>query len=133
MSNVAQIAHNKRNLLEALEVSLGVVSTACTKVKLSRRLFYVYYNSDPKFKEDVDELQNVALDFAESKLFEKINGVTIGKLDENGEIQSYQVPPSDTALIFYLKTKGKGRGYIEKSEIDHSGSLGITWNEEKTY
>ena len=34
---------------------------------------------------------------------------------------------------FVLKTKGKKRGYVERTEVDVSGSLGITWHEERTY
>ena len=47
--------------------------------------------------EDADES---LLDFAESKLVEHIN---------DGDI---------TSLIFFLKTKGKKRGYVERSEYD---------------
>jgi len=89
---------NKKNLLDALEVTLGVVSPACAKCKISRTTFYDYYNKDSEFAKAVDELQDVALDFAEGALHKQIkNGV-----------------PSST--MFYLKTKGKKRGYIERTE-----------------
>jgi hypothetical protein len=110
--------HYKKALLEALEKTMGVVTDACKLAGVARITYYKYYNEDEEFKREVDELANVALDFAESKLFEKINGVAIGKLGDDGKVIAYQVPPSDTALIFYLKTKGKKRGYIERQEID---------------
>ena len=108
--------HNKKRLLKALKKSLGVVTTACDAVGVGRTTYYEYYKNDPEFKRAVDDLSNVALDFAESKLFEKINGVQIGKETKDG-LAVYNVPPSDTALIFYLKTKGKNRGYIERQEF----------------
>ena len=109
--------HNKKALLEALEKCKCIVTDACKLVGVSRRTYYDYYNNDEDFKTSVDELANVALDFAESKLFEKMKGVTIGKQTSNGVV-TYVVPPSDTALIFYLKTKGKKRGYIERTEVE---------------
>ena len=90
----------KGNLLEALEQSLGVVTTACKIVDCNRSTFYKYYNNDLKFRESVDELQNMTLDFAESQLHKQIQ-------DGN-----------TTATIFYLKTKGKRRGYIERKEVE---------------
>lgn len=90
----------KGNLLEALEQSLGVVTTACKIVDCNRSTFYKYYNNDLNFRESVDELQNMTLDFAESQLHKQIQ-------DGN-----------TTATIFYLKTKGKRRGYIERKEVE---------------
>ena len=49
--------HNKKRLLIALEKHLGVVSSACNEVGLSRTTYYDYYNKDSKFKSAVDELQ----------------------------------------------------------------------------
>jgi transcriptional regulator of acetoin/glycerol metabolism len=40
----------KANLLEALEKSLGVVTTACSKVGCSRETFYKYCKEDEEFK-----------------------------------------------------------------------------------
>jgi len=101
--------HSKKALVEALEKSLGVVTTACKKVGVGRTTYYDWYNNDLEFKKQVDELQNVALDFAESQLHKQIS--------EN----------NTAATIFYLKTKGKLRGYTDKSELDiTSGGKALT-------
>ena len=116
-SELLKTSQYKKALISALETSLGVVTTACRKVGVSRRTYYDYYNSDEDFKREVDEMKEVALDFVESKLFESIEGVVIGK-DQDGETNVYKTPPNVTAIIFHLKTKGKDRGYTEKQEIE---------------
>lgn len=110
----------KKSLLEALEKTLGIVTDACKMVGVSRQTFYVYMNDDPEFKAAVEEISDVALDFAESKLFQLIDGVYCEKT-LGTETIVYQKPPDTIATIFFLKTKGKKRGYIEKHEFEHSG------------
>jgi hypothetical protein len=95
----------KNNLLDALEKSLGVVTSACKIVKCHRSTFYKFYNNDQDFKASVDELQNLTLDFAESQLHKQIK-------DGN-----------TTATIFYLKTKGKKRGYVERKEVEMTAQV----------
>ena len=94
-----QTEHNKRNVLEALEKSFGIVTTACKTVGVGRTQFYQWLKDDEVFRKQVDDLQNVTLDMAESQLHKQILG------------------GNTTATIFYLKTKGKKRGYIERQEI----------------
>lgn len=94
----------KQRLLEALEQTLGVVTTACRKIGMERSTVYNWLKNDPDFKARYDELQSVALDFAESKLHQRI------------------AEGSDACTIFYLKTKGKGRGYVERTEISGGGN-----------
>lgn len=100
MSNNSDIL--KKRLLEALEISLGVVTQACKNAEVSRKTFYQYCQEDLEFKESVDEIQDVALDFAETALHKQIKDGT----------------PSST--MFYLKTKGKKRGYIERLETENT-------------
>lgn len=120
---------SKEDILQALEEKNGIVSIACKSIGLARSTFYKWMTDDPEFKAAVDELQEVALDFVESKLMEKISGVAVKKGEtDGGEDIVYDVPPSDTAIIFYLKTRGKKRGYIEKSELDVRTPEGITVN-----
>jgi hypothetical protein len=95
----------KNNLIEALEQSLGIVTTACKKVGCARSTFYEYYNKDKAFKSKVDELQNFTLDFVESQLHKQIK------------------EGNTTATIFYLKTKGKKRGFVERQEIQMDGGI----------
>ena len=88
----------KNNLIEALSSSLGVVTDACKSVNIVRSTFYKWYKEDDDFKLRVDDIQDRVLDFAESQLHQQIK-------DGNS-----------TSTIFYLKTKGRKRGYIEKVE-----------------
>lgn len=100
---------HKKAIIEALESSLGVITTACKKVGVGRTTFYGWLEDDLEFKESVNDIQNIALDFVESQLFKQIK------------------ESNTTATIFYLKTKGKKRGYIERIEQDHTtkGTLNI--------
>jgi hypothetical protein len=91
--------HKKKALIEALEASLGVVSTACRAADVGRTTYYIWRKEDPDFARICDEIENIALDFVESQLFKQIK-------NEN-----------TAATIFYLKTKGKNRGYSERTEI----------------
>lgn len=100
---------HKKAIIEALEKSLGVVTTACKKVGVGRTQFYHWLKEDEAFAKEVDDIQNIALDFAESQLHKQI-----------GE-------GNTSATIFYLKTKGKKRGYIERVEQE------FTFNEQPLF
>jgi len=113
MSQQDEMDNRKKKMLEELEAAHGIVSTACQNANIARSTYYTWLQSDEDFKAAVEAVNESAIDFVESKLFEKINGVQlIGKDDE-----IYSQPPSDTAIIFYLKTKAKKRGYVERQEI----------------
>ena len=92
--------HNKKAILEALEKSLWVVTTACKTVGIGRTIFYEWLKSDEEFAKQVNDVSNIALDYAESQLHKQIGD------------------GSTSATIFYLKTKGKKRGYVERAELD---------------
>ena len=67
-----KIEQHKKALLEALEQSLGVVTTACKQVGVGRTTFYEYLKADEDFKKKVQDIENTSLDFAESQLFKQI-------------------------------------------------------------
>ena len=96
----------KDTLLQALESSLGIVSTACNRTGISRSSFYKWYKEDEEFRKKVDEIDNVKLDYVETKLFKNI---------ENEKEKS---------IIFYLQHKGHKRGYVQRQNIN------LTSNEE---
>lgn len=117
----------KTELINALSDYYGIVTDACRKCGVPRSTYYKWLNTDEEFKSAVEETQEEAIDFVEGQLFKKIQGVTVtGKDDE-----VFNTPPSDTAIIFYLKTKGKKRGYVEKMEVDnnHRGGLTMIWED----
>ena len=95
----------KKLMIEELKLKLGVVTSAAKQVGIDRTTHYKWMNEDPEYKLEIDHIDDIALDFAEGMLFKMMQDKT----------------PS--AIIFYLKTKGKKRGYIEKSEqeVEHKG------------
>tara|TARA_R100001594_G_scaffold75514_1_gene110275 strand:+ start:53 stop:436 length:384 start_codon:yes stop_codon:yes gene_type:complete len=90
----------KKLLLEALESSLGIVSTACAKAGISRSSYYKWYHEDEDFRDKVDELDNLKLDYVESQLFKNIQN------------------EKEKSIIFYLQHRGHKRGYIQKQNIN---------------
>lgn len=100
MESLTNTDINKKAMIEALEKSLGIVTTACKSVGISRQTHYEWMRLDEEYKASVEGIADIALDFAESQLHKQI---------QNGEVSS---------TIFYLKTKGKVRGYVERSEMD---------------
>ncbi len=95
----------KREILDALEKSLGIVTTACKQVGINRDTYYEWLKKDKEFKKKVKELENVALDFAESQLHKQI------------------AKGNPLSTMFYLKCKGKKRGYIEQQEVKLTGNM----------
>lgn len=76
------------------------ITAACAALNISRVTFYKRKEKSKKLQELIEEADESLIDFAESKLVEHIN---------DGDV---------TSLIFFLKTKGKKRGYVERTEHD---------------
>ena len=111
---------NKLRMYNALEASLGIVTAAAKMCKMNYATHYLWLNNDPNYKEWIEHLNEKTVDFVESALHKQIK------------------EGNPTSTIFYLKTKGKHRGYIERKEIVNEFSGGLTvdsfaiaWNEAK--
>ena len=100
-------AKEKAAMLEALRENLGNVTLACQMCHIGRRTYYDWLQADAEFAQAVETVADEAIDFAENSLMKAIKG------------------GDTTATIFYLKTKGKKRGYTEKADIDLNGTITI--------
>ena len=76
----------------------GNLSAVARAFNVSRTTLYTFVRAHPTVQQAVDEAREAMLDHAESMLYRKI-------LDGD-----------TTALIFFLKTQGKKRGYVERVE-----------------
>lgn len=92
---------------KAIEDSGGLFTTIATRLKCEWHTAKSYVNSTAETIKAYDNECESMVDVAESKLFENI------KDNDN------------TAIIFYLKTKGKHRGYIERSELAVADGKGL--------
>jgi hypothetical protein len=90
----------KTAMVQAMEKSLGIVTTACRNVGIGRDTHYRWMRDDNEYRQQIESIEGMALDLAESKLHEEILG------------------GNTAAIIFFLKTKGKKRGYVEKQEVE---------------
>jgi transposase-like protein len=101
VQSVQKTDKKKSDFLIALKNNNGNISEACQAINIGRQTYYSWIEKDETFKQDAEDAQESLIDLAESKLVENI------KDNDN------------TSIIFFLKTKGKKRGYIEKQEIEH--------------
>lgn len=99
-ADVPDVPPLKKAFIEAYKANTGNATKASEAIGINRRTFSRWYNSDPDFAAAIDAVNEEQIDIAESELNKHI---------ESGNL---------TAIIFYLKTKGKGRGYVERVETD---------------
>ena len=109
LTGLDNLEPKKKAMVEALTKALGIVKMACESVGISRQTHYNWLKEDPAYKAACDNLPEVVLDFAEHHLH---------KLISQG---------NPAATIFLLKTKGKGRGYIERQEIEVAEKKPLSW------
>ena len=95
----------KAAMIKALGTTLGNVSDAICRLEeegitVGRTSHYRWLQEDEKYQQAVDNAADKTLDLVEKALIKQI---------KNGSVQ---------ATTFYLKTKGRGRGYTERQEVD---------------
>lgn len=90
---------------EALIKAKGFISRAAEHIGCDQSTVRNYIKRYPKLDDVIKEQRETLLDFAESKL---ISAIDEGNL---------------TAIIFFLKTQGRSRGYYEKIETNTSFSI----------
>jgi len=81
----------------------GNISDACKAVRVGRTTFYEWLKADVKFAAEVDDANEAIIDWAESRLRARMRA------------------NDTTAIIFFLKTKAKKRGYVERVEQEQVG------------
>lgn len=90
---------NEDKFIEIFEAKAGNIKQTCKAVGIARSTYYEHYKTDT-FKKRVDAVLEGMIDDAESQLH-------LNMMDGK-----------ETSLIFFLKTRAKHRGYIEKQEMD---------------
>jgi molybdate-binding protein len=84
-----------------LEDNKGNVAAVARKLGVSRTAVYNRINESATLQQVLADARESMLDNAESVLYKKV------------------LEGSTAELIFFLKTQGRNRGYVERQEIDH--------------
>lgn len=93
----------KIKFIKALIANLCIVTKACEESKIGRSTYYRWMQDDPLFKEAVESAEEGQIDFAEEALLKRIK------------------EGSDTSIQFYLKTKGRKKGWGDNIDITSAG------------
>ena len=97
-----------QQVIDALQEAKGYVSQAASLLHCTAGTVYNYAKRYPTVQQAWDDIREERHDFVESALAKRIR------------------EGSDTAIIFYLKTQCKARGYVERYQMEHSGSIDVS-------
>jgi hypothetical protein len=94
-------------VIQALRDTKGMITIAAERLRCNPDTVRNYVNRYPTVKAALQEQREGVLDVAELALMRAV---------QNGE---------SWAIAFVLRTIGRGRGYVEKQEQEHSGGMTI--------
>jgi len=92
--------------IKAIQGSKGFVTIIGKRLGCSARHVYNLLDKYPTAREALENERESMKDFAEGQLFKRIEG------------------GDTTAIIFYLKTQAKERGYVERTQQEITGRDG---------
>lgn len=87
-----------KKIIKAIKEAKGLLTVAAVRAGVTYWTIWKYSKDYPSVAKAIEESKEGLLDLAEAKLYQEINSGNM------------------TAIIFYLKTQGKKRGYIERVE-----------------
>jgi len=87
-------------ILKALELNAGVISDTAKMLRTSYTRLKQFIEDNPNLKQAAEDVSEIKKDLAESELNKHIR---------NGNL---------TAIMFFLKTKAKDRGYVESMDFN---------------
>ncbi len=90
--------HTNAEIIQAIRDAQGILAVAARKLQCDRNTIYNRMREEPEIEAAYKEANESTIDFVETKLIDRIN---------KGDT---------TAIIFFLKTKAKARGYVERME-----------------
>ena len=96
----------KRLFLSAFIKNKCNITQTCRVTGINKQTYYNWKKSDELFNKYLSEVGEIVTDHVEGRLHELIDNL------------------NPSAVIFYLKTKGKNRGYQQSANIDHTNSDG---------
>ena len=96
----------KRLFLSAFIKNKCNITQTCRVTGINKQTYYNWKKSDELFNKYLSEVGEIVTDHVEGRLHELIDNL------------------NPSAVIFYLKTKGKQRGYQQSANIDHTNSDG---------
>jgi len=106
-NNDKRTTTNKNMFLNALIRNNFHITNTCNQTGIPRMTFYQWQRTDKKFAKKMDDLRELEIDTFEDAFRDLVE-------ERNPQ-----------AVIFGLKTRGKNRGYVERTEVEHTGITGI--------
>lgn len=104
--------YTDEEMIDALKATRGMIYLAAERVGCEADTIYARAKVSPAVARCMKHERGKVVDFAEQKLFAGI---------KKGE---------QWAVTLALKTLGKDRGYVEKTEVEHSGATTLEIVEE---
>lgn len=92
----------KKDYIKAITEAQGLISVAARRLGVSRSTLYSAIDRHKDVAAALADARERTTDLAEGRLYEKIN---------EGDTSS---------IIFYLRTQGRNRGYVERTESEVS-------------
>lgn len=99
----------KQEFYKAYRANGGFSYAAAKQIGVDYTTANYWMRNDPNFKELTDSIKGTMLDFAEAELYQRAT-----KLKDR-----------DACLLFYLKTKGKDRGYTEDKSAEQRDGMKV--------